>query len=173
MLTGSGFVVQGISGALDREDNSCSPHSINKEVSLVQDVMEMEQSMVQSIQLASFYLQKSSHEPHVYTCSVLLYSKISTDFHEFVYLLVAGCLLQPSDQEPWCSHLSKWRVEWGEGVTATGGGERGSHLLTDGACCLSRREEWGAAPAGERRPLGSGGVRGQRRAASGSGGRAE
>ena len=53
-------------------------------------------------------------------------------------------------------------------------GERGgSHLLIDGACCLSRREEWGAAPAGERRPLGSGGVRGQRRAASGSGGRAE
>jgi len=82
--------------------------------------MEMEQSMVQSIQLASFYLQKSSHEPHVYTCSVLLYSKISTDFHEFVYLLVAGCLLQPSDQEPWCSDL-----EWGEGIVDSGGGAGG------------------------------------------------
>ncbi|CAD6242895.1 unnamed protein product [Miscanthus lutarioriparius] len=36
---------EGISGALDREDNSCSPHSINEEVSLVQDAMSMEQSM--------------------------------------------------------------------------------------------------------------------------------
>ncbi|PWZ24128.1 Ubiquitin carboxyl-terminal hydrolase 21 [Zea mays] len=35
----------GISGTLDREDDSCSRHSINKEVSLVQGVMKMEQSM--------------------------------------------------------------------------------------------------------------------------------
>jgi len=62
-------------------------------------------------------------------------SKILTDFQEFVYLLVAGCLLQPSDQEPWCSHLSKRRVEWGEGVTATGGGARGV-APSDGWCLL-------------------------------------
>jgi len=61
----------------------------------------------------------------------------------------------------------------GGGVTATGGERGGPHLLTDGVCCLSPREEWGATSAGERRPLGSGGVRGQRPAVSGSGGRAK
>ncbi|CAN6280337.1 unnamed protein product [Urochloa humidicola] len=34
-----------ISGTVDGEGKLCSPHSINKEASLVQDVMEMEQSM--------------------------------------------------------------------------------------------------------------------------------
>ncbi|CAL5018960.1 unnamed protein product [Urochloa decumbens] len=36
---------EGISGTVDGEGKPCSPHSINKAASLVQDVMEMEQSM--------------------------------------------------------------------------------------------------------------------------------
>lgn len=73
-----GFVVQGISGTLGREDNSCSPHSINKEVSLVQDVMEMEQSMVQSIQLASFYLQNHLRN-FMYTFVLFSYTFIKNE----------------------------------------------------------------------------------------------
>ena len=35
----------------------------------------------------------------------------------------------------------------GRGSRLLAGERGGSHLLMDGACCLSRREEWGAAPA--------------------------
>jgi hypothetical protein len=44
-----GFVdvlFQGISGTVDGDGKSHSPHPINKEASLVEDAMEMEQSVV-------------------------------------------------------------------------------------------------------------------------------
>ena len=45
-------LLQGISGTVDGDGKSCSPHQINKEAGLVEDAMEME--VVWSVRLASF-----------------------------------------------------------------------------------------------------------------------
>lgn len=57
-----------------------------------------------------------------------------------VYRLVAACLPPPADKE-------QWHLELGKGVAANGRGARGSHLLTDGVCCLGERNEKAGAGA--------------------------
>ena len=39
-------LLQGISGTVDGDGKSCSPHQINKEAGLVEDAMEIELSVV-------------------------------------------------------------------------------------------------------------------------------